>query len=449
MSRFFWGLLLPVLLFGQAAPARFHHVHCNVVDPSENMGYYTKNFAGVSVILQGLGVGVRVGTSYVLFDRVDEEPLPDRMVLNENKVYWRADNPEAVRQWLVNVLGVRPEDNDVVLVPPGAPFPTTGLVVDHLAWSYPALQPAVDRLEKAGVKIVERKPVSVMIEGPEKQRLEIVEDAERGTPKYWCPMNPTVRSAEPGKCPICGMVLVPLDPGEYVEYPVQVETRPAVVKAGQPATLRFVIRDPHTGQPITHYEEVHEKLIHLFVVSFDLSVFAHVHPVLQDDGSFLLDWTFPKAGPYQLYADFFPSGGTPQIVQKTFVTAGYTGSLLAARTHLQADTVLEKSDHGTRIRLEDAKFLTGRKQTLTFHLIDEQSSQPVSDLQPWLGAWGHMLVLSEDMADYVHSHADGPGAEQQYDVIFPRPGVYRVWMQFQRHGQVITAAFNVTVSRLR
>jgi hypothetical protein len=245
------------------------------------------------------------------------------------------------------------------------------------------------------------------------------------------------------------MVLVPLDPGEYTEYPVQVEVRPAALKARQPGRLRFVISDPHTGEPVTHFEEVHEKLIHLFVVSFDLSVFAHVHPELQADGSFLLDWNFPKPGPYQLYADFFPSGGTPQIVQKTFVTAGFTGSLLGARAHLQPDAQLEKTGPSTTVRLADSKFLAGRKQNVVFTLADQRTGQPVTDLQPYLGAWGHMLVLSEDMSDYVHAHAAGPGAEQQYEVVFPRPGVYRVWMQFQRHNEVATVAFNVTVSRLR
>jgi hypothetical protein len=305
------------------------------------------------------------------------------------------------------------------------------------------------RLAKHGVRVLERKPISAIIEGPEKQRIEIVEDADLGAAKYWCPMDPKVRAAEPGKCPVCGMTLSPLDPGEYVEYPMQVEVRPAALRAGQPGTLRFVIRDPHNGQPVTSFEVVHEKLFHLFVVSYDLSVFDHVHPEPQEDGSFVLEWTFPKPGPYQLYADFFPSGGTPQLVQQTFVTSGYTGSLHKARTSLQPDTKLEKTEHGTVVRLQNGKFLTGRKQNLDFVLVDERSGEPVRDLQPYLGAWGHMLVLSEDLGDYVHTHAANPGAKQEYEVVFPRPGNYRVWMQFQRQGRVSTVAFNVSAARLR
>jgi len=447
VRRLFWVFLFPLLAVPQAVPARFHHVHAKALDPSEDMGVYARTFSGVSVILQGLGVGVRLGPSYVLFDRVDDDPPRGPVILNENKVYWQSDNPAALRKWFSDVLGIKLDENLVVILSPGAALPASGRVVDHLAFSYPDLAAALARLEKLGVKSVERAPVSAFVQGPEGQRVEIVEDADLGTAKYWCPMDPKVRSAEPGKCPICGMVLVPLDPGEYVEYPIQVDVRPAALKAGQQGTLRFVIRDPRNGQPVTSYELVHEKLFHLFVVSYDLSVFAHVHPEPQKDGSFILEWNFPKPGPYQLYADFFPSGGTPQVVQKTFVTTGYSGTLTGAKTRLQPETRLEKAEQGTLVRLQNAKFLTGRKQNLDFTLLDERTGQPVKDLQPYLGAWGHMLILSEDLGDYLHAHANGPG--QEYEAVFPRPGNYRVWVQFQRHGRVNTVAFNVSASRLR
>ena len=34
-------------------------------------------------------------------------------------------------------------------------------------------------------------------------------------------------------------------------------------------------------------------------------------------------------------------------------------------------------------------------------------------------------------------------------MIFPREGVYRVWVQFQNKGEVNTMAFNVPVKQLR
>ncbi len=75
---------------------------------------------------------------------------------------------------------------------------------------------------------------------------------------------------------------------------------------------------------------------------------------------------------------------------------------------------------------------------------------PADRLEPFLGAWGHMLAASADLIDMIHTHpAFGtPGRSIQFNVIFPRPGIYRVWVQFQRDGRVNTFAFNVPVAKL-
>ena len=69
---------------------------------------------------------------------------------------------------------------------------------------------------------------------------------------------------------------------------------------------------------------------------------------------------------------------------------------------------------------------------------------PADGLEPYLGAAGHMLVASEDLIDMIHTHPAYAGPEQ-FNVIFPRPGIYRVWVQFKRLGVVNTAAFNLPV----
>src|SRR5262245_50493077 len=50
---------------------RFHHYHFRVPDPAASMNQAATSFKGTRVLLRGLGVGVRVGTTYALFDRVD------------------------------------------------------------------------------------------------------------------------------------------------------------------------------------------------------------------------------------------------------------------------------------------------------------------------------------------------------------------------------------------
>jgi hypothetical protein len=75
---------------------------------------------------------------------------------------------------------------------------------------------------------------------------------------------------------------------------------------------------------------------------------------------------------------------------------------------------------------------------------------PMEGVQPWLGAWGHLLSASADLLDLVHVHpAWDPYQNQiQFNVIFPRPGQYTLWAQFQRNGQVNTARFDLTASPL-
>ena len=94
--------------------------------------------------------------------------------------------------------------------------------------------------------------------------------------------------------------------------------------------------------------------------------------------------------------------------------------------------------------------------TLRYRLTDS-SGAPVRDLTPYLGAWGHTLILSEDQADYVHSHplelvpeasARG-GPEVTFEALLPRPGLYRVWTQFVRGGgEPITGSFTVRARAL-
>src|SRR5262249_39571894 len=139
---------------------------------------------------------------------------------------------------------------------------------------------------------------------------------------FVCPMDPEVRSTKPGKCPRCGMELVPGIP-EPVEYPMEFRATPKSIPAGREVTLEFRVLDPKNRKPVIRFETVHEKLFHLFLVSSDLEYFAHEHPVFTPDGWFRLTTTLPKPGTYRLLADFDPAGGTPQLAARTFSTAGF------------------------------------------------------------------------------------------------------------------------------
>jgi Heavy metal binding domain len=258
---------------------------------------------------------------------------------------------------------------------------------------------------------------------------------------FVCPMDPDVRAAVPGQCPRCGMKLKTGVP-DAIEYPVQLVLHPRAVRPNQPVELSFHIRDPRDGKPVKEFELVHEKLFHLFAVSEDLSFFMHEHPVLAADQSFRYKAVFPKPGLYRLLSDFYPKGGTPQLIERTVMVTGAA----PMRTPLSADLAPKQAENiEVELVTEPAVPIAGMKTLLFFRV------KPSDGLEPYLGAWGHMLAVSDDLVDTIHNHpflADG-GPQVQFNQIFPRARTYKVWAQFQRDGMVNTVAFTIPVSELK
>jgi len=127
-------------------------------------------------------------------------------------------------------------------------------------------------------------------------------------------------------------------------------------------------------------------------------------------------------------------------------TAGYGKGIAESTGTPAVDLSPQKAENiAVSLRMEPAEPLPGRKTMMFFSIT------PGDGLEQYLGAWGHMLAVSSDLIDTVHEHpiyADGR-PEVQFDVYFPREGMYRVWVQFQRKGVVNTVAFTVPVKELR
>lgn len=279
---------------------------------------------------------------------------------------------------------------------------------------------------------------------------------------YFCPMHPDIVSSAPGTCRKCSMALVPGNPLDVAEYRLDVETVPRAVRAGQPARFRFTVFHPITGSQIRELAVVHDRPYHLFVVSQDMNHFFHVHPEQEGDGSFSIELTLPQPGYYRMYSDFLPVGGGPQLIATPLVTARFDGDVVAASARLAPDPTLSKSADGTivTLQIDPRELIAGRVVPLTLQLIDEGTRQPVVDLEPYLGAWGHALILSEDMIDCIHAHPRGQlsegtdrgalrgGPEVTFEGLLPKPGRYRLWLQFQRRGRTTTVPFTISVPRL-
>ncbi len=284
---------------------------------------------------------------------------------------------------------------------------------------------------------------------------------------WFCPMHPDRTSHEAGKCPACGMALVFGTPYDTRDYALDFTTAPAAVAAGKPVTLRFTVRHPTTGARVTDYETVHDKRFHLFVVSQDMTQFQHLHPDLGADGTWSLRLTLPKPGYYRVLSDFVPRGGSPQFLGRTLVTAGFGGDLASQAARLQDDAaadagagaLLKKTvdSIAASVELDPATLVAGEYGHLRFTLTDASTGAPIADLQPYLGAFGHTLILSEDLQDYVHSHpSEGAddiskgfgGPRVTFEGYMPRPGRYRAWTQFLRKDRLTTLTFTFSVLSL-
>jgi hypothetical protein len=221
---------------------------------------------------------------------------------------------------------------------------------------------------------------------------------------------------------------------------MDLKVSPPLLKPSQKVMLGFTVRDPWKNQVVTRFQTIHERLFHMFVVSRNLEFFVHDHPTPNPDGTFSYEMAFPMAGLYRVLADFYPDGATPQLIVKTLIVPGVE----PPATPLTRDYT-SKDDRNLHVELatDPPEPVAGMKTMLFFKL------SPADGLEPYLGAWGHMLAASDDLIDLIHTHpflANGPTI--QFNVEFPRARTYRVWVQFQRKGVVNTVRFDVPVSRL-
>jgi hypothetical protein len=215
------------------------------------------------------------------------------------------------------------------------------------------------------------------------------------------------------------------------------------VAPGTAVPVSFTIEGPD-GRPVTDFDVEHEKRLHLIAVRRDFSGFQHVHPTVDAEGTWTGELDFTP-GQWRVFADFKPTAGEALTL----------GSDVAVRGAYRpaappADTRTSTVD-GYEVTL-GGDLTAGQEAKLTLSV--ERDGEPVTDLQPYLGAYGHLVALRGGDLAYLHVHPEGtPGdgsTEPGPDIVFftevPSPGRYHVYLDFKHEGVVRTAAFTVTVS---
>lgn len=215
------------------------------------------------------------------------------------------------------------------------------------------------------------------------------------------------------------------------------------VAAGQQGELRFAIRD-QAGRQVTAYQREHDKELHLILASRDLATYRHLHPTRAADGTWSTPVSLPTAGDYRLFADFTPTGKNTKNLT--------LGADLAASGPYQAAELPQPSRtttvDGYTVTI-DGDLRPGTPGELKLNV--SKDGRPVTDLQPYLGAYGHLVALRAGDLAYLHVHPNGepgdgatkPGPDISFTATAPSPGAYRLFLDFQHNGTVRTAAFTI------
>ncbi|MEV0676426.1 hypothetical protein AB0I60_07855 [Actinosynnema sp. NPDC050436] len=214
--------------------------------------------------------------------------------------------------------------------------------------------------------------------------------------------------------------------------------------AGTPFTFRI---DDHDGRAVTAFEVEHDERMHLVVVRRDTAGFRHVHPAMAPDGTWSVPLDLPDAGTYRVFADFTPTGGPALTLGADVSVPGpFEPRAFAPSRVAEVD--------GYQVRLT-GDLVPGEASPITLTVAKDGS--PVTDLEPYLAAYGHLVALRHGDLAYLHVHPDGspgdgrtaPGPGIAFVAEVPTAGTYRLFLDFRHAGAVRTAEFTVEAGRGR
>jgi hypothetical protein len=218
--------------------------------------------------------------------------------------------------------------------------------------------------------------------------------------------------------------------------------RETSVAAGTDVPVKFTIEGPD-GSPVTEYDVEHEEDLHLIAVRRDFSGFQHVHPEMAEDGTWRIDLDL-TAGQWRLFADFKATGADALTLGNDLAVPGTYRPAEPPATDSLTSTV-----DGYTVTLA-GDLTAGEEAELTLSVT--RDGEPVTDLEPYLGAYGHLVALRAGDLAYLHVHPEGapedgitePGPDVVFFAEVPSPDRYHLYLDFKHEGVVRTAAFNVT-----
>lgn len=234
---------------------------------------------------------------------------------------------------------------------------------------------------------------------------------------------------------------------------------PQPIEAGKKITLAFQLYDTEQKKTVRDFTIAYEKLIHMMVVNNSLTYFSHVHPIKNGD-TFAVEIIFPKDDTYHIFLNYQPIGFQEQVSTFT-VNVGNTKPTVANQT---PDSSFTKAFGNSTVALStntpfSAASMNAGRDFLTFTISDTNTKKPVTDLEPYLGAFGHLTMINKSTYAYIHVHPAGiapansamrGGPSVQFvPLALPgrsiAPGVYRLFGEFKRGGRVFNVDYTILI----
>lgn len=204
---------------------------------------------------------------------------------------------------------------------------------------------------------------------------------------------------------------------------------------GRTQVYAFRVLDS-SGRAVRAYDKLHERRMHVIVVRRDLTGFYHLHPILRSDGTWTTTVRLETPGTYRAFADF-STGGRRTVLGVDLAAPGVvvSGALAPPATRASAGG-------GYDVALAADSIAPGQPAMLSFRVRRDGRAAQVD---PYLGARGHLVVLRQGDLGYLHTHSEDGALD--FGTTFPSAGRYRAFLQFADEGRVRTAAFTLEVGR--
>lgn len=222
-------------------------------------------------------------------------------------------------------------------------------------------------------------------------------------------------------------------PQDDSAYHVHITTVPVTIVPGE--SMKLVLQVTKDDEVVENFGIMHEKLMHLLIVNDALTYYEHVHPEFED-GEFATDMVFPANDTYRLYVQFQPQGmdGEQTVTQTIKMGEGAVAA--------------PAPDFATSKRVDDYRVDMRREGEIIIFTVATKDGTPVSNLEPYLGANGHLAIINQKTYAFLHVHpapASTAGPEVTFLPAGLTSGTYRLFFQFQHSGKLHLVDFTLRI----